>query len=347
MVRMYFVTITILFSHTMAYAQREELDLNKIKRTHEIKDTYLTYEPKVESINRNDCKVLGIIFGKGIDDFNNAGMKQTIKSYKDYDKKVFWVNNFLLSNIIKRYSLISNRDICVFIVPKPSGLFYLFKIPKHVFQKLSTRDFGKKDNQVITKALNDNARIPSNLPYSLSEAFRLIEVGRSKNIKNVKEINFDKQLTEKYKDFLDNYSFDYLGFDEDRLDTAYDNLAMQRLIDKENKNYLTEESQGQSSQHSSAYIIDWGTHFKSGNSIWGRHNVKLNNGRSFYTWLYKDTSGLGCYQLVLQGGLNEGASTCDSRINSNNTWRLTCGGSVNGNHIAAVQAIVNRCGNNR
>ncbi len=101
----------------------------------------------------------------------------------------------------------------------------------------------------------------------------------------------------------------------------------------------------QRAQHSNnVHITSWGYDYQTGDSIWGRNDVKLSNGRSFYAWLNKQTYGMKCYELFVQGGLTGSASNCSNSIN--NSWSASaCGRSflVTGDQVDVVKAIVNRC----
>ncbi len=112
---------------------------------------------------------------------------------------------------------------------------------------------------------------------------------------------------------------------------------------------LAEEKRQREMARRNAYIVDWGTDFQTGNSFWGRHGVKLSNGRKIYMWLEKETYGLKCYNLNIQGSFYGSGSLCADSIKSYSYWTASCEGSggmfhVKGNQVDVVKAIVSRCG---
>lgn len=122
-----------------------------------------------------------------------------------------------------------------------------------------------------------------------------------------------------------------------------------RLAEEKRQRELAEQRRRASSSAGSTYVVDWGTSFQSGNSIWGRHGVRLNNGRKVYMWLEKDTTGFKCFRLSIQGSFYGGGSLCDDSIESYSSWAASCDGSggrfwVKGDHMAVVKEIVSRCG---
>lgn len=126
-------------------------------------------------------------------------------------------------------------------------------------------------------------------------------------------------------------------------ETAYKARVKREKQEKERQARLKRERE-QSHSSSSAYIVDWGTDFQTGDSIWGRSGVKLNNGRSFTVWLYVATTGFKCYNLMFNG-LNAGASNCGDRVNGD--WSTFCNNrnfTVYGNHVKVIEEIVDRCG---
>lgn len=229
--------IVVFFALSMSFAtsaERKLLALDKIKEFYNIGKTGLFYTPEIK---RKDCNIIGMLFENSLKSSTEQDISQILKDYQTDDERAFWWGNHAISSLIKNYNISSKRDICFVIMAKKENVFYLFKIPTNVLKKLSLRDFGSKDNQIIAKALDLNEnRVPSNLPYPLSKAFSHIKMSKQafneSVVQTVMGIQFNNQLTRKYIKFLNDYSFDYLGFDESKLDTAYDNLALQSMQDE-------------------------------------------------------------------------------------------------------------------
>lgn len=218
-----------------ASAERKLLTLEKINGLYNIEETSLSYIPEIK---RKDCNTIGMLFEDSLKDATLPEMSLILKDYQTDDERAFWWGNHAFSFLIKNYNISSKKDVCFVIIAKQENFLYLFKIPTNTLKKLSLRDFGSKDNQIIAKALDlDKNRVPSNLPYPLSKAFSYIKVGKlaisnAVLIDMIEDIKIDNKLTKKYQEFLNDYSFDYLGFDESKLDTAYDNLALQSMQDE-------------------------------------------------------------------------------------------------------------------
>ncbi|MDP8078428.1 hypothetical protein [Phocoenobacter skyensis] len=98
-----------------------------------------------------------------------------------------------------------------------------------------------------------------------------------------------------------------------------------------------------------AYVVDWGYDFSGDNRLWGRNSVKLNNGRSVYMWLEKQSYGMKCYTLNIQGSFYGSASLCENEIKPYSHWSASCGNGqfwLKGNHVDVVKQIIRKCGNN-
>ncbi len=108
------------------------------------------------------------------------------------------------------------------------------------------------------------------------------------------------------------------GFDFDDLEEIekvekQEQLQIKNKKSKEEKRQRATQRQQSSSggSSSSVYIVDWGYDFSGGDKLWGRNGVKLSNGRKIYMWLNKQSYGLKCYNLSIQGSFYGNASLCE------------------------------------
>lgn len=115
-----FTFILLIFS-TVATAKRELLELDKIDKFYNIKNTGVFYTPEIK---RKDCNTLGMFFENS---FKEATVDDIIQILKDYktSKQAFWWANHSLSFLIKNYNIISRQNTCFAIIGKKENLIYL------------------------------------------------------------------------------------------------------------------------------------------------------------------------------------------------------------------------------
>lgn len=171
---------------------------------------------------------------------------------------------------------------------------------------------------------------------TLDDLERLDSLDRLQYIKEAKQ-NADKNEFKKAYEFLKEAKIIGLSQADYKTTKSY--------IQKKETTYRARlEKERKERQSKGAYIVHWGNDIPVGNSIWSKFGVKMNNGKTFNVWLFRETSGFKCYEIMFNN-LKAGATNCSGKTDG--SWSVFCNSknfSVFGDQIKVVKEIVARCG---
>lgn len=171
---------------------------------------------------------------------------------------------------------------------------------------------------------------------TLDDLERLDSLDRLEYVKEAKQ-NADKNEFKRAYEFLREAKI--IGLSQ------ADYKATKFYIQKKEVSYQARlEKERKKRQSKGAYIVHWGDDIPVGNSIWSKFGVKIDSGKTFNVWLFRQKSGFKCYEIMFKN-LKAGATNCSGKTDGN--WSAFCNSknfSVNGDHIRAVKEIVARCG---
>ena len=147
----------------------------------------------------SDCYFIGSRLN--IDDFPD-GFKSLYADLNDVDKIFFIITSLYGTELISKYNLVGEKSFCFNFIN--SGKLRLpliiIKAPNEELEKISGRDFGEKDAEVMNYK---KARPYNNPPYPLINVFlnaSIYEFGDEKE--GVTQLTYSEKLTNQYRNFI-------------------------------------------------------------------------------------------------------------------------------------------------
>ncbi|XCN71501.1 MAG: ankyrin repeat domain-containing protein [Candidatus Electrothrix aestuarii] len=154
----------------------------------------------------SDCNMA--IFSAEMSDFHPL-YSSLLEEYSD-EEKIFHILTTLPGlKLFSQYKVESKKDFCFLFIPKGNAIVtkHVIKIPFYEINKIKSRDFSKKDIQLVKDLKGRPYDIP---PYPLINLFKRATINKINFPDDEKEkgrLKKNVKATKRYHKFLENFQF--------------------------------------------------------------------------------------------------------------------------------------------